>query len=67
MTRQQLPPQIKKVEVKDRRTGKAETRYELFTTVGDDPTTGKRRHVRRRFKRSGKPAMRSRRCCRLPG
>lgn len=50
MSRQQLPPQIKKVEVKDRRTGKALTRYELFTTVGDDPTTGKRRHVRRRFK-----------------
>lgn len=50
MSRQQLPPQIKKVEIKDRRTGKALIRYELFTTVGDDPTTGKRRHVRRRFK-----------------
>lgn len=50
MSRQQLPPQIKKVEIKDRRSGKALTRYELFTTVGDDPTTGKRRHVRRRFK-----------------
>lgn len=50
MARQQLPPQIKKVEIKDRRTGKGLTRYELFTTVGDDPTTGKRRHVRRRFR-----------------
>jgi Arm DNA-binding domain len=26
------------------------TRYELFTTVGDDPTSGKRQHVRRRFR-----------------
>ncbi|KEF98360.1 hypothetical protein K883_01363 [Mycobacterium sp. TKK-01-0059] len=50
MSRQQLPPQIKKVEIKHRRSGNALTRYELFTTVGDDPTTGKRRHVRRRFK-----------------
>lgn len=50
MVRQQLPPQIKKVEVKDRRTGKALVRYELFTSVGDDPTSGRRRHVRRRFK-----------------
>jgi Arm DNA-binding domain len=50
MSRQQLPPQIKKVEVKERRTGTALTRYELFTTVGDDPTSGKRRHVRRRLR-----------------
>ncbi|WBP92789.1 site-specific integrase [Mycolicibacterium neoaurum] len=50
MSRQQLPPQIRKREVKDRRTGKPVVRYELFTDVGDDPTTGKRRQVRRRFK-----------------
>lgn len=50
MSRRQLPPQIRKREVKDRRSGKALTRYELFTDVGDDPATGKRRQVRRRFR-----------------
>jgi len=48
-TRQQLPPQIKKVQVTDRRTGKATLRYELAVDAGRDPQTGKRRQVRRRF------------------
>ncbi len=50
MARQQLPPQIKKVDVKNRRTGKVEVRYELVVDAGKDPLTGKRRQVRRRFK-----------------
>ncbi|WP_100501448.1 tyrosine-type recombinase/integrase [Mycobacteroides abscessus] len=49
MARQQLPPQIRKVEVKNRRTGKTEIRYEVFVGAGKDPITGKRRQVRRRY------------------
>ncbi|CAM5741968.1 site-specific integrase [Mycolicibacterium aubagnense] len=49
MARQQLPPQIRKVEIKNRTTGKTETRYELRVDAGIDPQTGKRRQVRRRF------------------
>ncbi|MEB3032297.1 site-specific integrase [[Mycobacterium] nativiensis] len=41
---------FKKVEVRNRTTGKAETRYEVLTDAGKDPITGKRRQVRRRFK-----------------
>ncbi|WJR33395.1 tyrosine-type recombinase/integrase [Mycobacteroides immunogenum] len=40
----------KKVEVRNRRTGKSEIRYEVLTDAGNDPATGKRRQVRRRFK-----------------
>ncbi|MGD9622527.1 MAG: tyrosine-type recombinase/integrase [Mycolicibacterium sp.] len=47
--RQQLPPQIKKVEVKDRRTKKSVTRYQLVVDTGHDPKTGRRRQIRRRF------------------
>jgi integrase len=47
-TRQQLPPQIKKVEVVDRKTGKMVTRYQLTVDAGTDPA-GKRRQVRRRY------------------
>ena len=47
--RQQLPPQIKKITVTDRRSGKALTRYQVTTDAGQDPATGKRRQVRRRF------------------
>ena len=47
--RQQLPPQITKITVTDRRTGKAVTRYELTADTGRDPQTGKRRQIRRRF------------------
>jgi integrase len=49
MTRQQLPPQLKKVEIIDRATAKSATRYELTVDVGTDPQTGRRRQVRRRF------------------
>jgi integrase len=47
--RQQLPPQIKKVEVKDRRTGSVVIRYQLTVDAGTDPQTGRRRQVRRRY------------------
>ena len=47
--RQQLPPQIKKVAVVDKRTGKPVVRYELTADTGRDPQTGKRRQIRRRF------------------
>ncbi|WP_100480095.1 site-specific integrase [Mycobacteroides abscessus] len=40
----------RKVEVRNRTTGKAEIRYEVLTDAGKDPITGKRRQVRRRFK-----------------
>lgn len=41
---------FKKVDVRNRATGKVETRYEVLTDAGKDPVTGKRRQVRRRFK-----------------
>jgi integrase len=47
--RQQLPPQIKKVQVKDRHTGKTVLRYQLTVDAGIDPESGKRRQIRRRF------------------
>ncbi|KUI13460.1 recombinase XerD [Mycolicibacterium acapulense] len=50
MSRQQLPPQIKKIDVTDRKTGKSVVRYQLTVDAGSDPITGRRRQVRRRFK-----------------
>lgn len=50
MARQQLPPQIKKIEVANRTTGKPEVRYQVTTEAGVDPITGKRRQTRRRFR-----------------
>jgi len=47
--RQQLPPQIKKVDVTDRSTGKKVTRYQVTVDAGHDPETGRRRQARRRF------------------
>jgi integrase len=47
--RQQLPPQIKKVEVIDRKTGKRVVRYQLTLDSGVNPLTGKRQQVRRRY------------------
>jgi integrase len=47
--RQQLPPQIKKIEVRDRTTGKSVVRYQVTVDAGHDPESGKRRQVRRRF------------------
>jgi integrase len=49
MTRQQLPPQIKKVDVLDRKTGKTVVRYQLTVDAGVNPDTGKRQQVRRRY------------------
>lgn len=48
-TRQQLPPQIKKIEVTDRTTGRPVVRYQVTVDSGHDPETGRRRQVRRRF------------------
>src|SRR5262245_54183929 len=47
--RQQLPPQIRKVEVRDRSTGKPVVRYQVTVDAGINPDTGKRRQIRRRF------------------
>lgn len=47
MTRQQLPPQIKKVEVIDRSTGKRVVRYRVKVDVGAHPDTGKRQQAKR--------------------
>ena len=49
MSRRQLPPQIKKIEVTDRKTGKAVVRYQLTVDAGMNPETGKRQQVRRRY------------------
>jgi hypothetical protein len=48
MSRQQLPPQIKKVDVTDRKTGKRVVRYELTADAGKS-SDGRRRQVRRRY------------------
>jgi RecB family exonuclease len=49
MPRQQLPPQIRKVEVLDRKTGKTVVRYQLTVDAGENPQTGRRQQVRRRY------------------
>ncbi|BCO40590.1 integrase [Mycobacterium paraintracellulare] len=49
MTRRQLPPQIKKIDVTDRKTGKTVVRYQLTVDAGINPQTGRRQQVRRRF------------------
>ena len=49
MTRQQLPPQIKKISVTDRATGKPVVRYKVVVDAGVDPETKKRKQIRRRF------------------
>ncbi len=40
MSRNQLPPQINKVEVLDRRTGKTVVRYRLTADAGINPRDG---------------------------
>lgn len=47
MSRQQLPPQIKKVEVLDRSSGKIVVRYRVKVDVGSNPETGKRQQAKR--------------------
>ncbi len=49
MARQQLPPQIRKIEVRDRSTGKLVVRYQVTVDAGLNPETNKRRQIRRRF------------------
>jgi integrase len=49
MGRQQLPPQIRKIEVLDRKSGKTVVRYQLTVDAGEHPTTGRRQQVRRRY------------------
>jgi integrase len=49
MPRQQLPPQIKKIDVTDRSTGKTVVRYQVTVDAGQDAVSGNRRQVRRRF------------------
>ena len=47
--RTQLPPQIRKVEVTNRRTGKPVLRYQLTVDAGINPETGARQQIRRRY------------------
>jgi len=49
MARQQLPPQIKKIEVTDRKTGKTVVKYQLRVDGCENSSTGKRQQVKRRF------------------
>ena len=49
MTRQQLPPQIKKMTITDRKTGKPVVRYQVTVDAGQNHQTGKRQQVRRRY------------------
>ena len=49
MSRRQLPPQIKKIQVTDRKTWKTVVRYQLTVDAGMNPETGKRQQVRRRY------------------
>jgi integrase len=47
--RQQLPPQIKKVSITDRKTGKGVVRYQVTVDTGVNPQTGRRQQARRRY------------------
>lgn len=49
MARQQLPPQIKKIELESRSKGKPVVRYQLTVDTGTDPDTGRRKQLRKRF------------------
>jgi integrase len=49
MARNQLPPQIRKIEVTDRKTGKPIVRYQVTVDAGIDPQTGSRQQIRRRY------------------
>ncbi|WP_418345231.1 tyrosine-type recombinase/integrase [Rhodococcus pyridinivorans] len=48
--RQQLPPQIKKIELATKERGKLAIRYQVTTDAGVDPETGRRRQTRKRFR-----------------
>ena len=49
MSRQQLPPLIRKIEVLDRKTAEIVVRYQLTVDAGLNPQTGRRQQVRRRY------------------
>ncbi|WP_197508530.1 Arm DNA-binding domain-containing protein, partial [Mycobacterium sp. E735] len=49
MSRQQLPPQIRKVVVKDRKSGREVVRYEVRVDGGVNPATGARQQTKRRY------------------
>lgn len=49
MTRQQLPPQIRKITVYDKRAGKQVIRYELRADGGINTQTGQRQQIKRRY------------------
>lgn len=49
MVRQQLPPQIKKIELDRTHRGRPVVRYKLTVDIGTDPVTGKRKQLRKRF------------------
>jgi len=40
MARQQRPPQIKKITITDRKTGKSLVRYQITVDTGINPQTG---------------------------
>ncbi|AEV51892.1 site-specific integrase [Prescottella equi] len=48
--RNQLPPQIKKIQLAKREGGKPAVRYQLTVDVGLDPETGRRKQYRKRVK-----------------
>ncbi|KIQ19822.1 tyrosine-type recombinase/integrase [Rhodococcus sp. MEB064] len=50
MTRQQLPPQIKKLQVQERGTAAPVTRYQVTVDAGVNSLTGRRQQVRRRYR-----------------
>jgi integrase len=49
VSRRQLPPQIKKLEVTERGTGKRVVRYQVTVDTGVNPRSGKRQQARRRY------------------
>jgi integrase len=49
MTRQQLPPQIKKIKITNRKTGKSVVRYQVTVDTGINTWTGRRQQARRRY------------------
>jgi integrase len=49
MSRRQLPPQVKRVSVIDRKTRKPVIRYQVTVDTGINPQTGRRQQTRRRY------------------
>ena len=47
--RQQLPPQIRKITVTDRTSGRPVVRYQVTIDAGISPDTGRRKQTRMRF------------------